>query len=107
LEGALLRQINVLVIEMLPDLHGRSRPSQRRARLSSSPAISCTSITILRRSSALLIRMNAPISLKPFAANAALRPPAFKLQTPASEMTRAARFARSAGGGQVRTKDKV
>src|SRR4030095_1362604 len=32
----------------------------------SSPAISCTSSTILRRRSAFSIRMNAPISLKPF-----------------------------------------
>jgi hypothetical protein len=36
-----------------------------RPQLPSSPAISCTSITILRRRSALSIRMNAPISLKP------------------------------------------
>jgi hypothetical protein len=47
------------------------------------------------------------------AANAALRLVAFKLkpivklQTSASEMTRAARFARSAGGGHVRANDKV
>src|SRR5215813_5389433 len=33
--------------------------------LTSSPAISCTSITILRRTAALSIRMNALISLKP------------------------------------------
>jgi hypothetical protein len=40
-------------------------PSQRPARVPSR-AISCTSITILRRSSALSICMNAPISFKPF-----------------------------------------
>ncbi len=54
-----------------------------------------------------------PFETHNYAANAALPPPAFnlkpifKLQTSASEMTRAARFARSAGGGHVRTKDKV
>jgi hypothetical protein len=43
-----------------------AEPGAPLAQLPSSPAISCTSITILRRRWAFSIRMNAPISLKPF-----------------------------------------